>query len=76
MLDRFWSVSKVSPSGKINYADLVAFLKNALVFLAPTLLVLIPSIIGVLPADWKYSVILIYVLNRATDLIRRFVQGK
>ena len=76
MLDRFWSVAKVSSAGKINYADLVAFLKNALIFLAPSLLVLIPSVIGIIPADWKYAVIIIYVLNRATDLIRRFTSGK
>lgn len=76
ILDRFWSTEKNSPQGKINYSDLIAFLKNALIFLAPTLLVLIPSIIGIIPSDWKYAVIVIYVLNRATDLIRRFASGK
>ena len=76
LLDKFWSTAKISPVGRINYADLVAFLKNALIFLVPTLSVLIPSIIGIIPSDWKYAAIVIYILNRATDLLLRFAVGK
>ena len=80
MLEKLWSTAKVSPRGKINYADVEGWIKNALVFLAPTLLVLIADIIKALPA-WiadnpALVVVLIYVLNRVTDLISRFMKGK
>ena len=61
---------------RFNQQDAIAWWKNALWFLAPTLLVLIPSIIGALPEEWKYSVILIYLLNRVMDAIRRWYAGK
>lgn len=76
LFDRLWSTAKVSPKGRINYADVVEWLKNALIFLAPTLVVLLPSIVGIIPTEWKYAAVIIYVLNRLTDLIRRFITGK
>lgn len=59
----------------LNRWDWIAWGKNALWFLTPTLLVLIPSIIGVIPADWKYAAITIYLLNRIVDLLRRWQSG-
>ena len=60
----------------LNKADLIAWSKNALVFAGPALLVFIGSVIQAVPADWKYAVITIYVLNRLTDFLRRYLQGK
>ena len=67
---------KQSKQFTLNRNDVVAWGKNALWFLAPTLLVLLPSIIGILPSDWKYTALVIYILNRATDLLKRWYQGK
>ena len=67
---------KQSKQFTLNSNDVVAWGKNALWFLAPTLLVLLPSIIGILPSDWKYTALVIYILNRATDLLKRWYQGK
>jgi len=61
---------------EFNKADWIAWTHNALWFLTPTLLVLIPSIIGIIPTDWKYAVVAIYLLNRAVDLLRRWYNGK
>jgi len=73
-----YKLNKIMASKRfqLNEADLIAWGKNALWFLAPTLLVLIPSIVGVIPTDWKYAAIAIYLLNRVTDMIRRWYAGK
>ena len=76
MINQFWTEAKISPRGKVNYADLVAWGNNALWFFAPTLVILLPSIVGVIPVDWKYAAITMYILNRLTDLIKRFYTGK
>jgi len=67
---------KPSKRFTLNKADLIAWSKNALWFLTPTLLVLIPSIVGVIPSDWKYAAIAIYLLNRVMDMLRRWQAGK
>lgn len=59
-----------------NALDTRAWLLNALWFLTPSLLVLIPSIIDIVPADWKYAVVVLYVLNRIMDALRRWYNGK
>lgn len=71
-----WTTAKVSEKYELNRIDLIAWFNNALWFLGPTLIVLLPSITGAIPGDWKYAAVTIYVLNRLTDLIRRFLQGK
>lgn len=67
---------KPSTQWSWNALDTKAWLLNALWFLAPSLLVLIPSIIGAIPADYKYSVVVLYILNRAMDALRRWYNGK
>ncbi|MCR4291099.1 MAG: hypothetical protein NUV86_12660 [Candidatus Scalindua sp.] len=59
-----------------NDADTKAALNQALVFLTPTLLVLIPSIIGIIPTEWKYGAVIVYLLNRVVDVLRRWYAGK
>ena len=58
-----------------NQADTIAFINNALWFLTPTLIVLLPSIAGALPPEWQYTAIAIFLLNRATDFLRRWYNG-
>lgn len=64
----------------LNKEDFKAFLKNAAWFLAPTLLFMLTDLIKVLPT-WladkpEYVAIAIYILNRITDLLRRYISGK
>ena len=61
---------------ELNKKDAIEWAKNALWFLAPTLIVLLPSIMEIIPADWKYAAIAIYILNRLTDILRRWYAGK
>ncbi len=65
----------VSPRFTLLKTDIKAWLKNTLVFLAPALLVLIASAIKELPADAKYGVVVLYVLNVLMDILRKFVDG-
>lgn len=54
--------------------DLIkAWLKHALVFLAPYLVALIPVFIQQVPKDWEYAVLVVWILNRIWDLLRRFI---
>jgi|CXWL01.1.fsa_nt_gi hypothetical protein len=63
----------VSPKFVLVSEDLKKWLGNALVFAAPALLVLIASIVQIVPADFKYGVFVLYVLNLLTDLLRKYV---
>ena len=60
----------------LNKADMVAWLRNSLIFLGPALLVLLASIVKVVPVDSKYAVIVLFAINMATDLLRKFLAGK
>ena len=64
-----------SPEMALIKEDWIAAGKRALIFLAPFLLVVIPVVIEKLPADWAYSAIVLYILNRLTDLLRRYVSA-
>ena len=68
--------AKVSPAGTVNKQDLVTVGKNALLFLAPVLVVVIPSIMSVIPADYKYAAVVLYILNVLLDILRKFKEGK
>lgn len=66
-------VEKKSGPGELSKADWKAAAKQALIFLGPALLVLIASTTEVIPADGKYAVIFLFLLNRLTDLLRRYL---
>ena len=66
---------KKSLQFSLNRQDLTEWSKNALIFLIPTLLVLAGSIVEIVPQEWKYSAIVLYVLNRVTALLKLYVQG-
>ncbi len=65
----------VSPKYELIKEDWIAAGKRALIFLAPFLIVVIPVVIEKLPADWAYSAIVLFLLNRLTDLLRRYVSS-
>lgn len=65
----------ISPKYELIKEDWIAAGKRALIFLTPFLLVIIPVVIEKLPADWAYSAIVLYILNRLTDLLRRYVSS-
>ena len=53
-------------------------LRNALVFAAPALLVLLADVLKALPTwiEGPYLVVALWLVNWVTDLIRKYVQGK
>lgn len=65
----------ISPEMGLIKQDWIAAGKRALIFLTPFLLVVIPVIVDKLPADWAYSAIVLFILNRLTDLLRRYVSA-
>jgi len=60
----------------LNRQDITAWGKRTLQTLAPYLIALLPVVIEKVPADWKYSVLTVWVLNRIWDLLRRYYSGK
>ena len=60
----------------LNKQDVSAWTKNALIFLAPALIVLIGSFQNLIPADASWGVVVLYALNVLVDILRKFIQGK
>ena len=53
-------------------ADTHAWFSQAWKVLIPYILVIIPAIIGQLPKDWAYTAVVVYILNRVWDAVRRY----
>ena len=66
----------MSPRFTLNKDDLKKWAKNALIFLAPALLVLLASVSASLPKDVQWGVVALYVVNILTDLLRKFIDGQ
>lgn len=66
-------VDKKSGPNELSKADWKAAGKQALIFLGPALIVLLASVVDVVPADAKYGVLVLFLLNRITDLLRRYL---
>jgi hypothetical protein len=68
----------MKPSARFtfNKADFLNWGKNTLIFLGPALLVLLASFQSAVPSDYKYGALILFVLNIATDFLRKFVAGK
>ena len=60
----------------LNRQDVEKWAKNALIFAAPALLVLIASTIDAIPKDWQYGAVALYLLNLAADILRKYIGGK
>lgn len=60
----------------LNKEDVKKWLKNALVFLGPAILVLLVSISDALPKDAQWGIVALYVVNLVTDLLRKFLAGR
>lgn len=66
-------VDKKSEANQLSKQDWKAAGKQALIFLGPALVVLLASTVEVVPADAKYGVLVLFLLNRITDLLRRYL---
>lgn len=66
-------VDKKSGPGELSKQDWKAAAKQALIFLGPALLVLLASTVEIVPVDWKYGALVLFLLNRITDLLRRYL---
>lgn len=60
----------------LNTEDLKRWGHNALVFAGPAILVLLASAMKAVPADWQFAVVVLYVLNVLTDLLKKFLAGQ
>lgn len=69
-------VDKQSPRFTLNERDWHVWAKNALIFLGPTILVFIASLVAVVPQDWKYGALTLYALNLLADLLRKYLDGQ
>jgi len=68
----------VSKRLTFNQEDIKRVLRNALIFAAPAILVLIADLVKVLP-EWvkgPWLVVALFVVNIVTDGIRKFIAGK
>jgi hypothetical protein len=63
----------VSESRELIRADVLQSLRNALVFAGPAVLVLLASFVEIVPAEARYGALALFVLNYATDLLRKFL---
>jgi hypothetical protein len=62
----------VSPKWSLRIEDVRKAIKNSFVFAAPLLVVVIPSVIGCVPAEWKYAALVLWVLNFIWDLAKKY----
>jgi hypothetical protein len=58
----------------LNKADVLAWLKNALIFAAPDLIVFFGALAAKFSAD--NAIIVVLILNLIIDLLRKFLAGK
>lgn len=66
-------VNKKSKANQLSKQDWKNAAKRGLIFLGPALVVLVASTVQVVPADWKYATVVLFILNRVTDLLVRFL---
>jgi len=62
----------------LNSEDFKRSLRNAFVFAAPALLLLLADVIKALP-EWingPWLLVALWVVNWITDLLRKFIQGR
>ena len=63
----------VSQRFELKKEDLIKAGTNALIFLGPALLMLIPAIAKQIPAEAGYGALALYILNLLTDLLKKFL---
>ena len=69
---------KQSKRFTLNKDDVKRWLKNALIFSAPALLMLLADVLKALP-DWvsgPWLLAAMFVVNQLVDLIRKYIAGK
>ena len=62
----------------LNSDDLKRSLRNALIFAAPAILLLLGDVVSALP-EWlsgPWLIVALWGVNWVTDLIRKFIAGK
>lgn len=62
----------VSPKWTLSLEDFKKAVKNAFIFLAPVLVVVIPSFTGLVPEDYKYAALVLWALNFVWDLAKKY----
>lgn len=62
-----------SPRFDLKKEDLIRWVHNSLVFLAPVAIVAITALMQQIPQDWAYGAFVLYVLNIVADIVRKWV---
>ena len=63
----------ISKRFELKKEDLSKWGKNALIFATPALLVLLGDAVKIVPVDWKYGAMALYVLNLVVDILRKWI---
>jgi hypothetical protein len=64
-----------TPRFNLKSSELLSWLQNALIFLAPAILAFLMSLNNILPQDWKYAFIAALVINEVVALFKQWVQS-
>jgi len=65
----------VSSEKELIPQDWVRWFHNTAVFLVPVALVFIGEVTKVIPNDWQWGALALYVLNVITDIIRKWASA-
>lgn len=71
-----FSVTNMSGRFSLNKSDLMAWGERTLQTLAPYLVALIPVVIDQVPKGYEHAVLVVWILNRIYDLLRRYVASR
>lgn len=64
----------VSKRFSLKKEDLKSWLKNALIFLSPALLIFLASLKDLVPVDWGGAVIVLWALNETVALFKKWLE--
>lgn len=62
----------LSQKFSLNSYDWKKWMYNASVFFVPVALVFIAELVKLVPSDWQWGALALYVLNLLTDLIKKW----
>jgi hypothetical protein len=62
----------VSKSFQLINKDWEKWAYNASIFFVPVALVFVGELVKIVPQDWQYGALVLYILNVVTDLIKKW----
>ena len=62
----------ISKSGELIKQDWQKWAKNVAIFLVPVAIVFLGELVKIVPDNWQYGAVTLYVLNVVTDLVKKW----